>query len=207
MRSAIVYVGVRSASAMIATIVASEAARYGPVSVGELGQMPLSRLENIELLVVGGPIHVRMGRARETGVVLEEREVGEDTERLADWLEQLSPRIVFPAAAFDTRHPQLRVMTRSAARGIYRALRRHQCHLLTKPVTFLVAPDSSRLLEGRQERATTWARSVVRTAEHHRLAGMGSHGGSWLRSTVTSTGNSDGRLSDTSPLTSKAPTE
>jgi len=50
---------------------------------------------------------------------------------------------------------------------LYRALRRHRCHLVTRPVSFLVAEGAEgRLLDGEAERAAEWAVTVMRRAEH-----------------------------------------
>ncbi|HYA00190.1 MAG TPA: flavodoxin [Candidatus Binatia bacterium] len=170
MRTAIIYEGSHGGSAAIARLIAAEAAGHGPVIVGEVGEIPVSELEGVDFLVVGGPTHRCEqsgdgGRSVPAAHVL--RETHPPTNGLRHWLDRLPARPGFSAATFDTREPGLRVLTGTAALGLYRALRRHGCHLVTRPASFLVGPQGSELLEGERERATTWAVAVFRRAEHH----------------------------------------
>ncbi|MGD0833920.1 MAG: flavodoxin [Candidatus Dormibacteria bacterium] len=169
MRTAIVYEGMHGSTAEIAQIIASEAAGHGPVFVGEVSETSPSRLDGVEFLVVGGPTHVLAecgdgpGGAAVAHVL---REAGA-SDGLRGWLDRLPSRPSFSAATFDTRNPGLRVLTGASALGLYRALRRHRCHLVTRPVSFLVAEGAEgRLLDGEAERAAEWAVTVMRRAEH-----------------------------------------
>jgi hypothetical protein len=170
MRTAIVYEGMHGSTAEIAQIIASEAAFHGPVFVGEVSEASPSQLEGVEFLVVGGPTHVVSDEGGEPGGVAMAhvlRESGSGCDGIRGWLDHLPARPSFSAATFDTRNPGLRVLTGASALGIYRALRRHRCHLVTRPVSFLVAPGAGgRLLDGEMERAAEWAVTVMRRAEH-----------------------------------------
>jgi len=177
MRSAIVYEGNQSGSAEIARLIAAEAAGHGPVIVGEVGEIPVSELEGVDFLVVGGPTHhcdpvAEALRGSSAAHVL--RESHPPNNGVRRWLERLPARPGFSAATFDTREPGLRVLTGTAALGLYRALRRHGCHLVTRPASFLVAPGAdNELLDGEQERASSWAVTVFRRAEHHHPVHVG----------------------------------
>jgi hypothetical protein len=170
MRTAIVYEGMHGSTADIAQIIASEAACHGPVIVGEVSETSLSRLEGVEFLVVGGPTHVLGDCGDEPQSIAMAhvlRESGSGSDGVRGWLDRLPTRPNFSAATFDTRNPGLRVLTGASALGIYRALRRHRCHLVTRPVSFLVAPGAEgRLLDGEVDRAAEWAVTVMRRAEH-----------------------------------------
>jgi hypothetical protein len=169
-RIAIVYEGSQGGSAAVARLLAAEAAIHGPVIVGEVGEIPISELDGIDFLVVGGPTH-RCGPAvgsESPAAAHVLRETALPANGIRHWLERVPARPGFTAATYDTREPGLRVLTGTAALGLYRALRRRGCHLVTRPASFLVRPGSgTELLEGERERALTWATSVFRRAEHH----------------------------------------
>lgn len=170
MRIAIVYEGSQGGSATVARLLATEAALHGPVIVGEFGEVPISELDGIDFLVVGGPTH-RSGVPAETGQATPAhvlRDTAAPLNGIRHWLERVPARPGFTAATYDTREPGLRVLTGTAALGLYRALRRRGCHLVTRPASFLVHPGSgTELLDGERERALSWAASVFRRAEHH----------------------------------------
>ena len=170
MRTAIVYEGRHGGSAAIARLIAAEATAHGPVVVGEVGEIPVSQLEGVDFLVVGGPTHRSDadggGRGMPSAHVL--RETRPSTNGVRHWLELVPARPPFSAATFDTREPGLRVLTGTAALGLYRALRRRGCHLVTRPASFLVSPGAGGdLLAGERARASTWAAAAFRRAEHH----------------------------------------
>ncbi len=177
MRTAIVYEGTHGSSAAVARIIAAEAAVHGPVIVGEVHEIPLTELEGVEFLVVGGPTHRWEDWADDTRTptsahVLREYHLMPDGVR--SWLDHLPPRPSFCAATFDTREPGLRVLTGTAALALYRALRRRGCHLVTRPASFLVKPgEISELMDGERERVSAWAVQVFRRAEHHHPVHIG----------------------------------
>ena len=171
MRTAIVYEGTHGSTAAVARIIADEAADHGPVIVGEVHEIPLTDLDGVEFLVVGGPTHrweewADVAQTQSAAHVL--RELHAPTAGARGWLDRLPPRPAFSAATFDTREPGLRVLNGTAALALYRALRRRGCHLVTRPASFLVKPGAAgELLDGEAERAAAWAVQVFRRAEHH----------------------------------------
>jgi hypothetical protein len=169
-RIAIVYEGSQGGSAAVARLLAAEAALHGPVIVGEVGEIPISELDGIDFLVVGGPTHRSGLPAGTEGVATAHvlREDANPSNGIRHWLERVPARPCFTAATYDTREPGLRVLMGTAALGLYRVLRRRGCHLVTRPASFLVRPGSgAELLDGEGERALSWAASVFRRAEHH----------------------------------------
>ncbi len=169
-RIAIVYEGSQGGSAAVARLLAAEAAVHGPVIVGEVGEIPISELDGVDFLVVGGPTH-RSGLpvgAEGAGTARVLRDAPVPANGIRHWLDRVPARPGFTAATFDTREPGLRVLTGTAALGLYRALRRRGCHLVTRPASFLVRPGpGGELLDGERERALNWATSAFRRAEHH----------------------------------------
>ena len=116
MRTAIVYEGTHGCSAAVARIIAAEAAVHGPVIVGEVHEIPLSELEGVEFLVVGGPTHrwedwADISRTPSAAHVLREFHAT-SSDGVRNWLDHLPPRPSFSAATFDTREPGLRVLDR-----------------------------------------------------------------------------------------------
>jgi hypothetical protein len=68
------------------------------------------------------------------------------------------------AAAFDTRGAGRKELTGSEADVIARHLRTAGCRMLTAPASFVVADSKGPLASCEEERARTWATSVVEAA-------------------------------------------
>ena len=66
-----------------------------------------------------------------------------------------------PAAAFDTRMGTPTEKNAAASETIAERLQSAGCHLVAPAESFLVAGFTGPLVEGEEERARTWARSVV----------------------------------------------
>jgi Flavodoxin len=132
-------------------------------------------IKSTDLLVVGGPTHIRgmtSGFSRKMGVSGEEKaeakgepthELEEDAEGpgVREWFDSL-PEIEDNghAAAFDTRLGS--AMAGGAARGIARRLRRHGYHLVSDPEGFVVEDAYGPLRAGETDRAKEWGAQLVR---------------------------------------------
>ena len=132
-------------------------------------------IRSTDLLVVGGPTHIRgmtSGLSRKMGVSGEEKaeangepahELEEDAEGhgVREWFDGL-PKVADGgrAAAFDTRLGA--PMAGGAARGIARRLRRHGYHLVSDPEGFVVEDAYGPLRAGELERAKQWGAQLVR---------------------------------------------
>ena len=142
------------------------------VPVGEAAQ---ELIKSTDLLVVGGPTHVRgmtSGFSRKMGVSGEEKAEakGEPTEELEEdaegpgvreWFDRLTKvRDSGPAAAFDTRLGS--PMAGGAASGIARRLRKHGYHIVTAPEGFVVDDTYGPLRAGEIDRAKAWGSQLVR---------------------------------------------
>ena len=135
---------------------------------------PSVEFSAVDLLVVGGPTHIRgmtsamsrrMGisgeeKAEASGQPAHELEPEADGPGVRDWFSSL-PRAAAgsPAAAFDTRLPGS--MAGGAARTIARRLRRHGYELVIDPEGFLVEDAYGPLQDGEVERARHWGAALV----------------------------------------------
>jgi len=140
-----------------------------------VGDIASELIKSTDLLVVGGPPHIRgmtSGFSRKIGISGEERlqaegepahELAEDAEGpgVREWLDEL-PKISDgrQAAAFDTRLPSS--LAGGAARGIARRLRRHGYELVCDPEGFVVDDAHGPLRAGETECAKQWGAQLVR---------------------------------------------
>lgn len=132
------------------------------VEVAEVSEAPVAP-DEVDLLVVGGPIHA-WGMTR-PATRLDAREQAHEAHLdvisegrgVREWLELLS-RVHAPAAAaaFDTAVQTRWFPTGSAARGEDKALRRAGYHVVANPEHFYVKDSHGPLVDGELERAKTW---------------------------------------------------
>lgn len=123
---------------------------------------------DVDLLVVGGPIHAfgmtRDATRADARKQAEQRgkEVVSEGTGIREWLEALpvNPRTA-GAAAFDTAVKMHWFPVGSAARGEASRLRDRHYEILTAPQHFFVKAVDGPLLDGEIERATEWGRALV----------------------------------------------
>jgi hypothetical protein len=145
------------------------------VTVVPVGRVAMDQLRGIDLLVVGGPTHVRnMSRPKtregavdqaaqpESGISLEPGAAGPG---LREWLSTLTDAPPH-AAAFDTRAHMSPLVTGRAAPKIARVLQGNGCHLIAEPESFLVTSKPPVLVAGERERARAWGESLAVTGAH-----------------------------------------
>ena len=131
-------------------------------------------IQSTELLVVGGPTHIRgmtSGLSRKMGMKEEQKDEarGEPAHELEEDAEGPGVRAWFkgmpkvkdgrPAAAFDTRLEFS--LAGGAARGIARRLRKHGYHLVRDPEGFVVEDAYGPLRAGETDRAKQWGAQLV----------------------------------------------
>jgi hypothetical protein len=144
------------------------------VAVGEAS----AEVSSVDLLVVGGPTHIRgmtTGFSRKVGISGEEKAEakGEPTHELEpdaegpglrDWFDDLQKfGGAKRAAAFDTRLDSR--MPGGAAHGIARRLFRHGYYLVSDPEGFVVEDAYGPLRAGELERAKQWGAQLVQAGE------------------------------------------
>ena len=152
-----------------------------------VGDATPERLGTPDLLIVGGPTHMRgmsSGMSRKIAVSMEEKASRGEGERQGHGLE---PDIEGPglrnwfhalpkadkghfAAAFDTRGDGGSIVG-SAARGIQHRLRRHGYQVVGEPEGFIIEGDAGQLREGERDRARAWAAETARRVAHRAPTG------------------------------------
>jgi HSP20 family molecular chaperone IbpA len=144
----------------------------------DVGCVPVGKaspelIKSADLLVVGGPTHIRgmtSGFSRKMGISGEHKaevkgEASHDLEPdaegpgLREWFDGLPKVDGGQAAAFDTRLGSS--MAGGAARGIARRLRKHGYNLLNDPEGFVVEDAHGPLRAGEVERAKQWGAELV----------------------------------------------
>jgi hypothetical protein len=180
MEVAIVYESLFGTTHEVADAIAQGVAEADPratvrcVSVAEADP---DQVASADLLVVGGPTHMRgmtSGMTRKMAVKMEEKresgpegpmghglEPGAEGEGLRDWFHRLPKRGKGRrAAAFDTRGEG--PMMGGAAKGIAHRLHGHGYEAVAEPEGFIVEGEQMLLKAGELERARTWAAGLVR---------------------------------------------
>lgn len=160
MNAMVVYESVYGNTRVVAEAIADA---LGAVSAVPVHEAP-TKLEGVELLVVGGPTHMHgLTTSRSRRLASEAgAEDGQPVERgaaerpgLREWLRDLPDGEHVCAAAFDTRLDRSPALTGVAAHGIARRLRRHGYTLLAS-VSFLVEDAQGPLEAGELDRARAW---------------------------------------------------
>lgn len=165
MRAMVVYESMFGSTRQVAEAVAAGLGEAAEVQVTRADSVPAGALEDVDLVVVGGPTHARSmprpGTRRGAPDYLRRPgndltlEPGADTAPgVREWIAAL-PGVQFTAAAFDTRVDMSPILTGRASRAIARALARKGARMLLDPASFLV-DRRSRLLAGELERARAW---------------------------------------------------
>jgi flavodoxin len=173
MQAVVIYESMFGNTRAIAFAIGTGLAEYFDVTVIAVGQAYPTSYNQADLIVVGGPTHVRgmsrpstrQGAAKQAaessgGLTLEPGALGEG---LREWFSsRVTSRGHALAAAFDTRIRGPAVVTGRASKGISGALRCQDYELIAKPESFLVT-KANELLPGEQNRARAWAASLAET--------------------------------------------
>ena len=179
MNVAVVYESLYGNTREVAEAIARGVADARPdvtVDVFRVGEADPQRLATADLLVVGGPTHMRgmtTGMSRHLGVSAEAKkdpaeahdlEPGAEGPGVRDWLHDLpragEGRI---AAAFDTRIGAR--LAGGAASGIAHRLRRHGYSLVAEPEGFCIQDNGEGpLKDGELDRARSWGAELSRHA-------------------------------------------
>ena len=129
-------------------------------------------LVDADLLVVGGPTHVHgLSRTSSRAAAVTDAakndalDLDPDAEGpgLRDWFHHVGDGRHRTAAAFDTRYDASPALTGRASKGIAKRLVKRRFVLLGAPESFLVDKDNH-LLEGEEERARAWGRTIAQAA-------------------------------------------
>ncbi|GAA4711766.1 flavodoxin family protein [Phytohabitans rumicis] len=172
MRALVIYESMYGNTHLVADAIGEGLATAYQVEVVPVGQASPQTLGEADLVVVGGPTHVRgLSRARTREAAMSEaRKPGSeltldpDAEGpgLRDWFHALPASTAAKAAAFDTRIDAPAVLTGRASKGISRQLRQHGFEVVAEPRSFLVTKQN--VLEPEETtRARQWGRDLAET--------------------------------------------
>ena len=132
----------------------------------------MSELEEIDLLVVGGPTHVHgMTGARSRQEATDQG--GTSGRGVRDWLDDLRQGRG-RAIAFDTRFEKPAVLTGSAARGIAKRLQRKGFEVVATESFFVLGTEGP-LKKGELERAAEWVEGLRDQVQDVERLPVGSH--------------------------------
>lgn len=166
-RALVVYESVFGDARAIAHAVAEGLSASVQTDVVAASEAPAEIGADVRLLVVGGPNHAfgmprpstREGAVKQHGAVIPDTGAG-----LHEWLETVRlPRDGISAVAFDTRgsgHPMLSKMDH-AARTEEKLLHRAGAQVVVPAEHFFVADTKGPLVEGEEDRARQWGRSLA----------------------------------------------
>ncbi len=167
MRAVVVYESMYGNTHRVAEAIGRGLARRADVTVVPVAGAGIDLVRGADLLVVGGPTHVRgMTRPSTRKAAVEQAKPADVIDPSAsgpgvrEWLEQADV-LRMPAAAFDTRADIApAAITGRASKGIAKQLRRHDCPQAAEPESFLVDRDNH-LEPGEEERAEDWGAQLV----------------------------------------------
>src|SRR6478736_4094490 len=145
MRAVVAYESMYGNTRRVAEAIAAGLQSTCSVTLVPVSQLERESLDTADLIVIGGPTHVR-GMSR-----MSTRKAAEEAAH--------KPGSTLAVEA-DAQAPGLREWLTS--RGIAKELRRHGVTLLTQPESFLVSKDNQ-LLPGEEDRARIWGQQLART--------------------------------------------
>ncbi len=150
MRSLVVYDTQFGNTEKLAHVIVARLEQYGRTRLVSVADAAGVSLEDIDLLVIGGPTQGH--RARKP---------------LRDWVDALDPKDLkgLAIAAFDTRLSWPMFLSGSAAHTIANILQRHNARLALPPESFIVKESEGPLADDELERAAAWTGTLAAKIE------------------------------------------
>ncbi|GAA4714471.1 flavodoxin family protein [Pseudonocardia yuanmonensis] len=170
-RALVVYESVFGDARAIAYAIADGLSASLAADVLAAAEAPAEIGADVGLLVVGGPNHAfGMPRpsTREGAVTQHGAVIADTTTGLHEWLQSVRvPRTGLAAAAFDTRSSGHRMLVKMdhAARTEEKLLGKLGARIVAPAAHFFVADTTGPLVDGEEDRARTWGRSLVGLAD------------------------------------------
>jgi hypothetical protein len=165
MKALVVYESMWGNTAKVAQAVA---AGLGGARVAECHQAGPQDVEDLDLLVVGGPTHAfSMTRSTTRHSAHEQgAPVGDEDRGIREWLEALPARVEVPVATFDTRVLKVRNLPGSAAKAADKELRHHHHGRVLDRSSFYVLDTDGPLADGELDRAERWGAELAARVTH-----------------------------------------
>ena len=170
MRAMVVYESMFGNTRMIAEEIGEGLRPIYDVDVRPAATVSREELEQVDLIVAGGPTHAwGMSRPSTRAGALKQVEVPGSGLRLEPGATGPGLRELFAgvtglgagAAAFDTRIDKPPMVTGRASRKIARLLKRCGCNLVARPESFLVSAKPTMLVPGEEVRARGWGSQLA----------------------------------------------
>lgn len=171
MKALVVYESMYGNTRHIAEAIAGGLRMSVPTNLWLARDAAVADLDDVELVVVGGPTHawgVSSRRTRDAAVV----DAGKHPDHLLEnasvvagvreWLHAMKRQGRCRAVAFDTRLGKPKLLTGSAARAIQRKLRRAGFTTFDRAHSFTVTASAGPLSPGEIERAEQWGEAMGR---------------------------------------------
>ena len=172
MRALVVYESMYGNTHEVATAIGDGLGDAADIAVDvvSLHDVSADRLDDVDLLVVGGPTHAH-GMSREAtrqsaeeAIAKPDNSLSLDPDAVGDgvreWLQSIGESTA-RAAAFDTRVDISPMLSGRASRGIGKQLRHHGYRLVADPESFLVTKDTH-LEPDEHARARAWGAQLGR---------------------------------------------
>lgn len=160
MHALVVYESMYGNTKLVAEAIAEGLSERATVDLAEVSAAPNGLVEDIDLLVVGGPTHAfGMSRAstRADAATRSDHPLVSTTCGVREWIEQLDPQgRTALVATFDTRIARPR-LPGSAAKAAERWLRKQGFRMATRAASFYVTGTTGPLRDGELARARRWA--------------------------------------------------
>jgi hypothetical protein len=141
----------------------------GGARVLEVREAAATELDDVGLLVVGGPTHAfSMSRASTRHDAVERgAPAGGESRGIREWLGELPAVLPMPVATFDTKVTTVRHLPGSA-KGAARTVHRHHHGTVVDRCSFYVEDTGGPLAPGELERAARWGAELAATvgAQH-----------------------------------------
>lgn len=178
MRALVIYESMYGNTHQIGEAIAEGLGLPDGVQILPVSEVTQSMLNQVNLIVVGGPTHAHgMSRERTRKAAVDAAEKPSKALHLdptaagvglRDWFASLGTRHGM-AVAFDTRTKGPAVLTGHAATGIAKMLRHHGLDLIAAPESFLV-DKHNHLLPGERGRALVWGENLAHTLASSKTA-------------------------------------
>ena len=173
MNALVVFESVYGNTRAVAEAIAEGLAPVGVVEAKPVFETGDADLEDVDLLVVGGPTHMHgltSSFSRRAAIQAGEED-GVEIEPGAQERRGLRQRLGEragqgrKAASFDTRMDRSPTLTGAASRGIARRLHGGGYELVTEPESFFVEDAEGPLADGELERARAWGAKLAAAAQ------------------------------------------
>ncbi|MCW2771487.1 MAG: hypothetical protein JWR27_2920 [Aeromicrobium sp.] len=163
MRALVVYESMFGNTAAVARAIAEGIQEAMPVDVREVADAPLDVVDQVDLLVAGGPTHaLSMSRPRTRAEAFAQGGTsGKVDVGLREWIRRVpAGDHAASLVTFDTKMSRARRWPGSAAKSAAKAGRRHGVSVADAPKSFYVTDTAGPLVDGEIERATAWGRAL-----------------------------------------------